>query len=164
MRPDLPELLTGVPLSGFEPQDVREASEAIRSYCGWHIAPAISDTVTLRIERGRGTVILPTLQLNSITSVTVDGTLWSASDYEAYLGRTARIDLGRGVLARRVVVVFNHGFTEAPGDVIRVVKSLARSGATGSSVRVGSVQISSSTSTVSASLTSLRPYQLPAVA
>src|SRR5215216_3913906 len=164
MSPDLPELLTGVPLSGFEPQDVREASEAVRSYCGWHIAPAINETLTLRVDRGRGIVILPTLQLNSVTSVTVEGALWSASDYEVYLGRTASIDLGRGVLPRRVVIAFNHGYTEAPADVIRVVKSLARSGATGSSVRVGSVQISSSTGTTAVSLTSLRPYQLPAVA
>ena|SRR5215217_6164141 len=164
MQPDLPELLTGIPLSGFEPQDVREASEAIRSYCGWHIAPAINETLTLRVDRGRGVVILPTLQLNSVASVTVDGTLWSASNYETYLGRMARIDLGRVVYPQRVVVVVNHGYTEAPADVIRVVKSLARSGATGSSVRVGSVQISSSTGTTAVSLTSLRPYQLPAVA
>src|SRR5215207_7227462 len=112
MQPELPDLLTGAPLGDYDPQDVREAGDAIRDYCGWHIAPAISTTLTFPVTSRRGYIYLPTLQLNSVTSVTIDDRLLSVSEYEVWTGRKARIDIGRIYLPSRAVIVFNHGYSE----------------------------------------------------
>ena len=47
-------------------------ADTIRRFCGWHIAPEVTETVRLFSE-GSNTIILPTLLLKNITSVKVNG-------------------------------------------------------------------------------------------
>ena len=47
-------------------------SAAIRSYCSWHVAPIVEETMTLDYDGG-GILTLPTLRLEEIISLTVDG-------------------------------------------------------------------------------------------
>lgn len=53
--------------------DLTQAAEdAIRRYCGWHVAPVVTET--LRVDgTGSSNVILPTLQMTELISVTVQG-------------------------------------------------------------------------------------------
>lgn len=111
------------------------ATEAIRRYCGWNIAPAEDVTVTL--DGGGAVLYLPSLKVNSIASVTVAGTLLAATDYE-WSKRTGNVrqkhartfpDIWGGI-----VVAFNSGYAAVPADIKEIVlqvSSLALSSPTG---------------------------------
>lgn len=47
------------------------AVAAIEDYCGWHVAPVREETVEVESD-GSGVVFLPTLRIESISSVTVN--------------------------------------------------------------------------------------------
>lgn len=113
----LPDLITG--------QDYDEAATgsgqlyrlaamgAIRRYCGWHIAPVISQTLILD-GSGRQVLLLPTLRLKSVEAVKehgravpLDGIEWS---HKGILRRRTRwTDRLRGV-----EVSLHHGFDDTP--------------------------------------------------
>jgi hypothetical protein len=48
------------------------AQEAIRQYCGWHIAPNISETMIVDADGGR-TLLIPSKHVTNISSITIDG-------------------------------------------------------------------------------------------
>lgn len=115
-------LITAADLPGYDPATAdivaRLASGVVRDYCGWHIAPEVSETLTLD---GNGATILPlpTLHLVAVTSVTVDGI-----DVTGDVGWTARGLLTRAAgwptTWRSVVASILHGYTETP-DAVKVV-------------------------------------------
>lgn len=122
----VPDLFPGVDLA---------AQAMIRSYCGWHIAPVVTETI--RVD-GSGTSVqmLPTLRLASLTSISNDGVEipspeWSESgmvrlpggwrfgaNYECHAARWSRHL--RGVEATIV-----HGFDECPAEVKAVASAFA---------------------------------------
>ena len=111
----LPDLPPGVPMPTWE---VVVAS--VRDYCGWHIAPEITETVTVD---GSGTwaQLLPTLRLVDLLSITNAGDVvanpeWSASGVVrgAWTGRY------RGVVAE-----MKHGYATWPSDLLGVMSELA---------------------------------------
>ena len=65
-----PDLL-GSPLIGYDPDAVLAAAEAVRSYCGWHIAPAVEETVTLDGSGGRH-LLLPSLHVTEVSEIVAD--------------------------------------------------------------------------------------------
>ncbi|QUE26048.1 head-to-tail adaptor [Microbacterium phage SanaSana] len=109
------------------------ASEAIRRYAGWNIAPAEDVTATLD---GGGTVLyLPSLKVNSVASVTVSGV--AVTDFE-WSRRTGNLRRKDGACFPEVwggvVVAFNSGYAEVPADlkeVVLQVSSIALSSPTG---------------------------------
>ena len=111
----LPDLPPGVPMPTWE---VVVAS--VRDYCGWHIAPEITETVTVD---GSGTwaQLLPTLRLVDLLSITNAGDVvanpeWSASG----VVRGAWIGRYRGVVAE-----MKHGYAAWPADLLGVMAELA---------------------------------------
>lgn len=111
--------------SGDPETIVRQAEAAVRAYCGWHIALDEDDVLTIDGQGGRH-LWLPSLKVNSIASVTdcgesvdLDNLDWSESGYlELRCGRwTSR--------PRQIVVTLNHGYPEAPAEVMEVVVSIA---------------------------------------
>lgn len=124
------QAVTNTPLSTETAASIAAmASSAIRDYCGWRIAAAASETVTLR-SSGRGWLLfLPTLHLNSITSLTENGVPLTAGvdfdwDEDGILERLGR----RWAAGRRAVVVtMNHGYPECPGSIAQAIAaSVAR--------------------------------------
>lgn len=124
------DLATAANLTAYREGDddviVQQSQAAIRRYCGWHIAPAATQTLTLDGPGGRH-LWLPSLHVNSITSVTnagvevdmVNGADWSETGY---------LELRSGCWTRRprqIVVTLNHGFEDAPADLVEVVVSIA---------------------------------------
>jgi hypothetical protein len=106
------------------------ASDVIRSYCGWRLDRAV-ETLTVHGEpstgypvTGRpaptGHLLLPTLQLNAVLSVTVDGKpfLWWRLNSAGVLWTA----YGWG---HRVDVEADHGYDPVPGDIRAVVLSAA---------------------------------------
>lgn len=96
-------------------------------FCGWHIAPQRTDTVTVD---GSGSPIqaLPTMRLVDLVSVTEDGTAVDVSDVQwseaGYLWRstswTRRL---RGVVAE-----IEHGYATTPATIVSIVCAAAARG------------------------------------
>lgn len=99
------------------------ASERVRDHCGWHIAPVITETLTLDGPGGR-LLLLPSLRVVEVVSVVNDGVVvtdpeWSAKGW-IYGSWTTK--------ARGVVVTLRHGLDACPAAVSAVVSRMAREG------------------------------------
>lgn len=97
------------------------AAARVRSYCGWHIAPRITETITIN---GAGRLLpLPTLMLVDVQAVSTDGTdidvlhCWWTEDGLLRLPFQAAKD-------RPMEITFTHGYESAPEDIISVVAGL----------------------------------------
>jgi len=142
--------------AGDEEWYLHVAGEAVRQYCGWHIAPSITETVE-KIEIGsQGIIMLPSLYVTDVASVVVttgdqNTTLTHETDYEWFQqGYVQRVgwhywgDWGsayggyyygndpyylpvyRGDICD---VTFTHGYDECPDPVKQVIFELAGSAA-----------------------------------
>ncbi|AUG84805.1 head-to-tail adaptor [Microbacterium phage Sharkboy] len=111
------------------------ATKAIRNYCGWNVAPP--EDVTATLDGGGSVLYLPSLKVNSLASVTIDGVAQALSDLE-WSRRTGNVRRKDGAPFKEVwggvVVAFNSGYTAVPDDLKQVVlqvSSLALSSPTG---------------------------------
>lgn len=121
------------PLFADTDPDTLEAALAMaRRYCGWHIAPA--RTETLVIDGNGGIEIdLPTLHIIDVTKVTNDQ---QTLNLDADLEWSARGILRRrgGLWTRRfrgITVELTHGFAQLPADLAAVMAALADGGVAG---------------------------------
>lgn len=78
---DLDDFLAG------DPQNAIEAATAIvRSYCGWHVSPSVTEDITIQRQAPLAptflAAFLPTLYVTDVSAVTVDGTELDALDWE----------------------------------------------------------------------------------
>jgi len=114
---------------------IDQATALVRRYCGWHVTPSVSETVTLDGPEC-STQILPSLHVTAVTSVTVDGVLLAVGDYSwseigvieyarfgPFFASASRWPTGLG----KVVVVMTHGYDEAP-DLARLIMAQADRG------------------------------------
>lgn len=96
------------------------ATSAIRNYAGWHIAPA--GNITALFDGGTNVLMLPTLKLNSIASVIVEGTTLEATDYE-WSRRTGNVRRKYGCFPDvwgGISVTFNSGYAEVPAELKQI--------------------------------------------
>jgi hypothetical protein len=155
------EHLPDIPLSTFDPESVLAAESVIRDYCGWHIAPAISETLTLD---GSGTyrMFLPTLRIKTITSIVDDGRTLLPTDFEwsEKLGIVEKSRMPWTGKRRGVVIVLVHGYDNCPASIVDMVKQLAKSGpAAITRASIGQTSISYGTATPSYEV--LNKYRVP---
>lgn len=103
------------------------ATAAVRRYCGWHIAPVMTETITLDGPGGH-VLTLPTLHLTALPSVIENGVTLteytSASPDGTFewspLG-TVRRTCGRWTdRYRSIAVTMTHGYEDAP-DVAQII-------------------------------------------
>lgn len=114
------------------------ACAAVRAYCGWHIAPSVTEDVT--VDGSGGSIqLLPTLHLTALTSITNDGTEVTDPEWsEAGMVRGSWTSKFRGVVANMA-----HGFDECPPELLPVLRAIV-SGASldgASSVTSGNHQV-----------------------
>jgi hypothetical protein len=125
-----PVQLLAFPGAPFAPELVEAAEASVRSDAGWHIAPVVTETVTVR-SVGRE-VVLPSLNVVSVTAVN-----GRASGWELLPGgilRWAHIGLVLAVNAPAysyssgsvVQVTLTHGFEACPADLLPVVAARAQ--------------------------------------
>lgn len=97
-------------------------SALVRSYTRLSVTPVVGATLTLTGTRGRRLVV-GERPLTAVTSVTLDGTLLSSSDYRwTRSGALYRL-AGWGDEDREVVVVCSFGFAVVPADLGAVVQT-----------------------------------------
>lgn len=151
--------------------DVTAAEQMIRDYCGWHVAPVITETLVLD---GTGThrLLLPSRCVVDVSEVAVNGEPLDPDDYEWSQG---------GILCRRLAVwpdryrairvTLEHGFAAAPvlAEIAAAVEARAAMDPTGAlaSQRAGtqSVAFSAAASAAGRGLLAseqalLAPYKL----
>lgn len=102
------------------------ANAAVTEYCGWHIAPALTETVTVD---GSGLLVqaLPTLHLVSLDSVTEDGTSLDLTRIE--WSNNGLMEKRSGALwtrrRRGIGAGITHGFAATPGWVTTLICAVA---------------------------------------
>lgn len=99
------------------------ASAIVREYCGWHIAPSLTEARVLDSD-GSAVLLLPTMHMTDLGSVEAAqvallGVQWSAN---GILYWPARFPAG----LRMVSATFTHGWDAAPASVQAVVAAVAR--------------------------------------
>lgn len=97
------------------------AQAAIRSYCGWHIAPVVTTVVTLD-GSGGSILLLPTLKLITVDNVSVNGA--PVNDFEWSEAGMLRRDRNWPRKFRSIEVTFSHGYREMPAALTAVLNRL----------------------------------------
>lgn len=100
------------------------ASASVRAYCGWHVAPVVSETLTLDGPGGR-TLLVPSMRIREVTKVVNDGrdvtseVRWSHRSGVMTLAGGWSCDVGA------IEVELKHGFefAEVP-DVAAIVVAI----------------------------------------
>ena len=137
------DVLPSVPAPEGVDSDAWEAAlAAVRAYCGWHVAPVITSTVTLDGPSG-GLLMLPSLRVVNVGEVLNDGALVDSPEWsEAGMIRGRWTSKFRGVQ-----VTFDHGYEDFPGEVVGVLIEAASRGVGGSFIgQVGQVRFSAGAS------------------
>ena len=140
------ELVTLEQLAGFLQRDLDEAdawtgqllldgAEAlVREYCGWHIAPSRTETVTVD-GTGSTLVGLPTMWLTDLTAVTEDGNpvdlstvMWSVDgilEKRAWASWTGSAWWPWTTTRRGITATITHGHASCPLWLVTLVCALA---------------------------------------
>ena len=130
--------LLAVAPEGVDADAWEAACAAVRGYCGWHIAPSVTESVTVD---GSGTEIqpLPTLHLTALNSITNDGVAVDAPEWsEAGMVRGACWSSK----FRGVVADMTHGYDSCPPEILGVLAEAADRGVVGSAAsQVGQVRM-----------------------
>jgi hypothetical protein len=97
------------------------AQALVTAYCGWHIAPSKTETLTLDGPGGQ-TLLLPSLYVTNLTEVTSEGTVFDINTYD--WSEAGIIELRCGCFScrlRSVTVTLTHGYPNMPADVEAVI-------------------------------------------
>lgn len=111
---------------------IEQAQSAIRSYCGWHIAPLIEDVEVVLDGRGTRHLWLPSLHVTAVSEITDETTTLTSEDYDwSASGYVERRNGYWSERPRQVRVTFSHGYEVVPPDLIGI--AVARATRTASS-------------------------------
>ena len=114
--------------NGVDQHSWDAALGAVRAVCGWHVAPVITEDLTLD---GSGSYLLrlPSTRVVSVDSATVGG---QPTDYEWSTKGTLRRRNGVWPDSYQSVSVrLRHGYEELPGELIAVLTEAASRGVGG---------------------------------
>lgn len=127
------------------PDALQGVSRAIRNYCGWHVTPVDTQTLTLDGPGGRE-LDLPTLHVTDVASVVQHGETLDASTYEwSALGNIRRLSGWWTDHYRSIQVTMTHGYEDAMdvADVALAIVLRELSSPTGATrEQVGQVSVS----------------------
>lgn len=121
VTPPLADLPEGVDADAWA-----SACTAVRSYCGWHVAPVVTETVTLDVAGFGPLLFLPTLHLVSVAEVR-DVTRDAPTVLDGWRTTAAgAVASPRGwpIGFSAVEVDMVHGFDECPADILAVLQSM----------------------------------------
>lgn len=118
-----PPILQKPDLKADQDSALAAAHGAIRRYCGWHVAPSITETLTLN-GNGGSTILLPSKHVTAVTEVLIeDQDATTLADW----GEEGTLELlGRRRFPRRrrsVKVTLTHGY---PSDEVPEIADLIR--------------------------------------
>jgi hypothetical protein len=114
---------------GVDSEAWRAACEAARSYCGWHVAPMVSETVTMD-GSGTNVLFLPTLHMVELVAVSLDTYPLDVAATDTYDWSTyGTLRLYSDVFPDRkggIVIEMLHGFDSCPTDLLAAIETVAR--------------------------------------
>lgn len=117
--------LASVP-EGVAPEDFYAACAAVRAYCGWHIAPSVTETVTVD-GSGGFTQFIPTLHLTDVASIANDGTALTTPEWSEFgMIRFSSYPYGWTCKFRGVVATITHGYDQCPTEILPILTRMAR--------------------------------------
>jgi hypothetical protein len=104
-------------------QDLAAAEAAVRKYCGWHIAPVITQDLVLD-GSGTASLFIKSLRVVDITAAECDGVTLDPATLEWSEAGFVRASCRWPDKLRAVKLTVRHGFDEAP-DVVAIVRAIA---------------------------------------
>jgi hypothetical protein len=116
------ELASG--LAATEADRLLQAEALVRAFCGWHIAPSRTETVT-RKGTDAPTLVLPSLKVTAVSSVTDDGNALTVTDDYTWSPAGVLTHVDRWSTGD-VVVAFTHGYATPPAEVTAIVQAVAQ--------------------------------------
>jgi hypothetical protein len=112
-------------LAGEAEAIVEQVQAAIRSYCGWHIAGTLTESVILD-GHGSSHLWLPSLHVTAVEEVTDSETDLTTDDYDwSAIGYLERRGAYWSTRPRQIEVTFTHGYPVVPPEVIGVAAAIA---------------------------------------
>lgn len=153
----------------FASSPEQAATQLIRDWCGWHVAPVITSTITLD-GTGTDTILLPSRRVVEVDSVKVDGVELDAHHFEWSADGLLR--MRRGCWPdhyRSIEVTMLHGFQDvsALADVVASIVARVKVDPTGAvaTQRAGTQAVSFFSGAMGGGLMQsekerLAPYQL----
>lgn len=117
------ESLLPEPSADREAEFLAAAEAAVRAYCGWHIAPNITEDVILDGSGSRH-VLLPSLHVTDITAASNGGAVLDPLDLEWSETGIVRAQGCWTSRLRGVRMTIEHGFESVP-DVVEIVRAIA---------------------------------------
>lgn len=158
--PPEPEIVTAEELEAFKSEEnldalsLAAAISEVRGYCGWHIAPQRTETLTLD-GPGLSVLLLPTMQVADVAQIVENGATLAAGAIEWSEKGMVRKRTGWTDRWRGVQVTLTHGYAEAPAEVKRLILATAAAqsdeGASAVAEKVGPFEFS---------VAQLQPHQL----
>lgn len=150
--------LVGFPGAPFSDGVAAAAGGQVRALCGWHVAPVVTETVTVETG-GSAVVLLPSLRVVSVSEVRdEDGNVLTG--WKVRPNGVLRVPGGWPDV---IEVDLEHGHAKCPGELVAVVAEFARSikagGVKAESLAGRSVQLDTTPGGVSADI--LARYTLP---
>lgn len=106
------------------------AVAVVRAYCGWHIAPVLTETILVDAQGGSA-LVLPSLRVTEISEVKIGDTVVESPEWSA-------AGFVRGCWPKKlraVSVTWTHGFDEAPLALVAASKRLVEIGSVPAGIR-----------------------------
>lgn len=105
---------------------LKVAQNVVRKFCGWHVAPVFTETLTIDGSGGH-TLLLPTMNLTELVSVIVDGE--DVTEHmKSHVSRDGMLEFPQRLPTRlgSVQITMTHGYTaeEAP-EVVALIQTIA---------------------------------------
>lgn len=114
--------------SGVDEEAWRAAVSAIRAYCEWHIAPVVTEEITLD-GSGGPLLFLPTKRLLTVAGASNHGEAVADSDLSWSSRGTVRGPSSWSMAKYGdVTMTITHGYEDFPAEVIAVARSMASAG------------------------------------
>lgn len=109
----------------YDPNAILAAEDQVRDFCGWHVAPSRTETITVD-GTGTTTLVLPSTYVTAINSITEDGVVLASAYYSWSQNGIVDKLYGAWTYKRRSIQVnLTHGYPTCPAAVRREVARLA---------------------------------------
>ncbi len=109
----------------YDPKAVLAAEDQVRDFCGWHVAPSRTETITLD-GSGTNLLLLPSTHVTAISSISENGVALAAAYYSWSEDGVVEKLYGCWTRKRRAVQVsLTHGYPTCPAAIRREVARLA---------------------------------------
>lgn len=99
--------------------EVTPGLAAVRSWCGWHIAPSVTESIKVEGEGGR-VLLLPSLHVTDVTAIRNE----SGDETSGWKWRENGIVRGCWTCDELYEVDLTHGYTNMPAELVNIIDQI----------------------------------------